>query len=249
MNQPTTLPRQADYGLDAPRDLRRNALYGIGGVLMGGLLLFAAGDATIGLLLGTLSLLSGILLVAMCVTMVWGSKVGKLRLRDEVLNQITWRGDERALDVGCGHGLMMIGMAKRLTTGKAVGVDLWVNIDQANNSADAARANAALEGVGDRVAVRDGDARDLPFEPDQFDVVVTSWMLHFMSDPDDRTRSLREIGRVLKPGGRAVVIDTEYTRQYQRYFEENGWEQVSRSKAYYLFFTRTYVVTAFKASK
>jgi hypothetical protein len=38
--------------------------------------------------------------------MLWGSKVGKLRLRDKVLNALRWRGDETVLDVGCGHGLL-----------------------------------------------------------------------------------------------------------------------------------------------
>lgn len=246
MNQQQTLPQRLDYGLDMPRELRRNAIYGAGGVVMGSLVFAIAPGAATAILLGGISLLSGIVLLVMCGVMIWGSKVGKLRLRDEVLGQWPWRGDERVLDVGCGHGLMMIGAAKYLTTGKSIGVDLWLKIDQANNSPDATARNAALEGVADRVSIRDGDARDLPFEPNQFDVVISSWVIHHMSDPDDRARVLREIGRVLKPGGRAVIIDIETTRETVQFFERNDWQGVQKSKPYYLFFTPTHVVTAIK---
>ena len=57
--------------------------------------------------------------------MVWSSRVAKLKLRDRVLDAITWRGDEKVLDVGCGPGLMLIGAAKRLKSGKATGIDIW----------------------------------------------------------------------------------------------------------------------------
>ena len=41
--------------------------------------------------------------------MVWSSRVGKLKLRDTLLDGLTWRGDENVLDVGCGRGLLLIG--------------------------------------------------------------------------------------------------------------------------------------------
>src|ERR1700730_10766018 len=78
--------------------------------------------------------------------MLWASKFGKFTLRERVLNSITWHGNETVLDVGCGHGLMLIGAAKRLTTGKAIGVDIWQKEDQAGNSPEATWANVRLEG-------------------------------------------------------------------------------------------------------
>jgi len=58
--------------------------------------------------------------------MIWYSKVGKLRIRNQILQHIAWRGDEFALDVGCGRGLLLVGAARQLTSGKAIGVDRWV---------------------------------------------------------------------------------------------------------------------------
>ena len=71
----------------------------------------------------------------------------KFRARDALLNAVSWRGDEQVLDVGCGHGLLLIGAAKRLSSGRATGIDIWQDVDQANNSAAATRRNAELESV------------------------------------------------------------------------------------------------------
>ena len=134
--------------------------------------------------------------------MVWGSKFGKLRLRDKCIASLSLQGNERVLDVGCGHGLMLFGAAKRLTTGRAVGIDLWQKEDQAGNSKEATLENAALEGVKESVELHDGDARQMPFEIESFDVILSSWALHNIYDAAGRRRALEEIARVLKPGGR-----------------------------------------------
>src|SRR5215475_901843 len=106
------------------------------------------------------------------------SKVGKLRIRDEILESITWRGDETALDVGCGRGLLLVGAARRLTTGQAVGLDRWVAGSLVDNRPEAVLDNARIEGVLDHVAVTRGDVRLLPFEEDSFDVVVSNFVVH-----------------------------------------------------------------------
>ena len=67
------------------------------------------------------------------------------------------------LDIGCGRGLMLVGAARRLKTGQAVGIDLWRAEDQADNSPPAAQANAHTEGVSDRIRIDTGDARQLPY--------------------------------------------------------------------------------------
>ena len=112
---------------------------------------------------------------------------------------------DRVLDVGCGHGLMLIAAAKKLRTGKAIGVDLWQTEDQAANNPDATLLNARLEGVAERIELKTADARQLPFVDKSFDVVLSSWALHNIYDAAGREQAIAEIARVLKPGGQAAI--------------------------------------------
>ena len=64
--------------------------------------------------------------------------------------------------------------AQHLTTGRAVGVDLWRTVDQSGNSAEATHRNAIAEEVADRVELNTGDLTALPFEDNRFDVVLTT---------------------------------------------------------------------------
>ena len=61
--------------------------------------------------------------------------------------------------------------------GRATGVDIWQAEDLSGNSQQATLENARREGVADRVEVRTGDARELPFADKLFDVVVSSMAL------------------------------------------------------------------------
>jgi len=155
--------------------------------------------------------------------------VGKLRLRDRVLDGLALQGDEWVLDVGCGRGLLVIGAAKRLTGGKAIGVDLWQTEDQSDNHPATMLRNAQLEGVADRVEIKTGDARQLPFEANTFDVVVSSWALHNLYQVTEREKALGEIVRVLKPGGRAAIVDIRHTAEYAHVFRKHGLTEVKRS--------------------
>ena len=133
----------------------------------------------------------------------------------------------RVLDVGCGHGLMLIGAAKRTERGRAVGVDVWREYDQAGNRAEVPMANARIEGVDGRVEVRDGDARDLPFDDACFDVVTSSLAIHNIDSREERAQAIREMARVLKPGGYVGVIDIYRSREYAKTLRELGFEDVS----------------------
>src|SRR5262249_23076633 len=124
--------------------------------------------------------------------MILYSKVGKLRIRDQLLGQIPWRGDERVLDVGCGRGLVLLGAARRLTTGNALGLDLWLAGALTGNRPEAVLDNARREGVLDRVEVKQGDVRQLPFADDSFDVVVSNFVVHEVDSRAEREQMLRE---------------------------------------------------------
>ena len=97
--------------------------------------------------------------------------------------------------------------ARRLPAGRAVGADVWRRRDQSGNSRAATERNAVAEGVAGRVEVVDADARDLPFEPASFDVVISSLAISNIRDSSGRAQALREAVRVLRPGGRLRIVD------------------------------------------
>jgi ubiquinone/menaquinone biosynthesis C-methylase UbiE len=160
--------------------------------------------------------------------MVWYSKVAKLRIRDQILDRIPWRGDETVLDAGCGRGLLLIGVARRLTTGRAIGLDRWLPGALTGNRPEAALDNARLEGVVDRVEVKEGDVRELPFPDSSMDVVVSNFVLHEVDSRAEREHMMREIVRVLKPGGRLALVDFIFTRECIRLLQQIGFAEARR---------------------
>jgi SAM-dependent methyltransferase len=143
------------------------------------------GVVGLGLLPGApevLALIEFLLLVVGLVSVAFVLAIGtssrpRERPRHQMLEKIAWRGDERVLDVGCGNGFLVNELAKRLTHGSAVGIDLW-KTDAGHQAPGVARRNAQLEGVPDRVEIRNVDARSMPFDDPTFDVIVSSLMLH-----------------------------------------------------------------------
>ena len=174
-----------DYGVDAPVIVRRLAVLGAI-ALLSAVVLRATSFSILSLVIGAVGAWS----IACAVVMVGGSRIGKFRLRDALLSRIAWRGDERVLDVGCGHGLLLVAAAKRLSTGRVVGIDIWSQADQADNRPEKTAENARLEGVADRVEICDGDARKLHFPDEAFDVVVSSFALHNIPKSRERERAI-----------------------------------------------------------
>jgi SAM-dependent methyltransferase len=84
-------------------------------------------------------------------------------------------------------------------------------------------------GVADRVEIKSGDARQLPFEDDTFDVVVSSLVLHNIHDASERKKAIREIARVLKGGGHVAILDVWYTNKYEQELRKSGMQELSRS--------------------
>jgi ubiquinone/menaquinone biosynthesis C-methylase UbiE len=141
-----------------------------------------------------------------------------------MLNMAPWRGDEQVLDVGTGRGLLMVGAAKRLTTGKSIGMDIWREQDLSDNNREAATRNAGIEGVQDKVELRNADARAMPFPDSSFDCVLSNLCLHNIPSREGRAAACGEIARVLKSGGVAVISDFTHTDEYAKTFREQGLE-------------------------
>jgi len=158
--------RRPDYGLDAPPVIRNLAIVGTAIITIGlpayllVLPLFPA--LAVGLALWAAMVGFSMLLTA--ALMIWSSRRGKLYMRDKIIDSLHLHGDETVLEVGRGRGLLLLAAAKHLTTGRAIGVDLWISKDQALNSPDALLANARLERVADRIDTRTADMRSLPLK-------------------------------------------------------------------------------------
>jgi arsenite methyltransferase len=115
-----------------------------------------------------------------------------------------------------------VGCAKKLTTGRAIGIDLWAAKDLSNNNPEATRANAAAEGVAERVEVETGDITALPFSDASFDAIVSMTVIHNIPSRDARDQALRELVRVLKPGGRIAIFDLLHASRYTEVLQGAG---------------------------
>ena len=108
-------------------------------------------------------------------------------------------GAGSVLDVGCGTGEIEARLARKYPQAKFTGIDLEAT------HLDRARAKNAE--FGDRVRFQTGDALSIPFPDSSFDLVVCR---HVLQAVPDAPQVLREIRRVLRPGGRAHLIAEDY---------------------------------------
>lgn len=228
-----TRPDKADYGLDAPTVVRNLALVGGLGLLLALAMYLDVIPSAVtlgGIHAGLFGMAFGPGLACSftALAMIWSSRVGKVRRRDWLMNKLWWTGAERVVDVGCGRGLMLIGAAKHLTTGRATGVDIWRAGDLSANSRDATLANARIEGVADRVDVETADMRKLPFADASIDLAVSCAAIHNLEAAEDRATTIGEIARVLKPGGRALIDDIRHFNQYRAEFVKRGCVLIAR---------------------
>ena len=208
--------KRADYGLDAPGVIRTMGTVGIAALLVSTFMPVGAAIRSAGYWISASFLLTGFAMIA-------SSRFGKMRARDALLDAVAIKPSDTVLDVGCGRGLLLMGAAKRATSGHAIGIDLWSNVDQMNNSRDATLANAKAEGVTDRVEVKDGDMRSLPFADASVDAVVSSLAIHNVEGAADRDKAIGEIARVLKPGGRVGILDIANVGRYANKLKESGF--------------------------
>jgi arsenite methyltransferase len=232
-----------DYGIDAPQVVLRFLVLG---AITVSLAMAARAFLSPRLPFLPIGLSIGGTFLLTAAVMLWGSKIGKVSFRERLLEDLALQGNEFVLDVGCGRGLMLIGAAKRLTTGRAFGVDLWQTQDQSGNSPEITLQNARRARVAERVEIKTADARQLPFEANTFDLVLSSWALHNIYEPGERAKALQEIVRVLKPGGQVVIVDIRHTAEYARLLRENGLAQVHRLGPNFLFLIPSFTLRARK---
>jgi arsenite methyltransferase len=209
-------PRKGSYGIDAPR------LLPFAGLLVAGNIALGLATGSVGPFIGAAAIL------AFLGFGLYASRRGKFLVWSELLDSLELRGGERILDLGCGRGAVLLTAAQRLSTGRAVGVDLWKREDQSGNAIEATGRNAAAEGVADRVELHTADMTELPFAPNSFDIVVSNVAVHNIKSRAGREKAIDEAVRVLRPGGRLLVADLFATRVYADRLSAVGMTGVKR---------------------
>ncbi|GCE03871.1 class I SAM-dependent methyltransferase [Dictyobacter aurantiacus] len=109
----------------------------------------------------------------------------------------------KVLDVGTGPGVLVRDIARAFPRLQVYGVDLSTDMIQL------ARERTTLEQLNERVQFDTGDVRQLPYPDHSFDVIVSTISLHHWQELE---QPLRELYRVLKPGGRLWIYDARFIK-------------------------------------
>ena len=120
---------------------------------------------------------------------------------------------QSALVVACGTGRGMIELAQAVgPTGRVDALDL------SEEMIDQARAKCERLGLAERVHFKQGNARELPYPDETFDIVYNSYMLDLIP-LDGFEPILNEMGRVLKPGGKLVLLNMSKPDEKRTFYE------------------------------
>jgi demethylmenaquinone methyltransferase/2-methoxy-6-polyprenyl-1,4-benzoquinol methylase len=120
------------------------------------------------------------------------------RWRQALVEAIAPRPDQRVLDVATGTGLVAFELVRR-------GAGSVVALDQSEAMlAGAAARRSAMPDLGARIELLRGEAERLPFADDEFDALTFTYLLRYV---DDRAGTMRELARVVKPGGRIGMVE------------------------------------------
>ncbi len=146
----------------------------------------------------------------------WQFKAAMARMEDELEARLALPADSYLLDAGCGTGAVARALASRHGH-RVLGLDVleW-NIKEA-------RDKSAIEGLADRTEFRLGDYHRLDIASSVFNGAYTMETLVHSGDPD---AMLRELFRVLQPGGRVALF--EYSHKGQDELQPAAWEALRR---------------------
>jgi ubiquinone/menaquinone biosynthesis C-methylase UbiE len=135
------------------------------------------------------------------------------KLWQELFAEALGRGKKKILDVGTGPGIVAFMLSE-------LGHDV-TGVDLSEGMINNALKNR--EEYGLKVEFRRGDAEKLPFNDRSFDAVVSRYVLWTVTDPK---RALSEWNRVLKPGGRVVIVDGDWQKNKDS-LKKKAWHTLS----------------------
>jgi ubiquinone/menaquinone biosynthesis C-methylase UbiE len=121
------------------------------------------------------------------------------RLKTWALERLTPQAGDLAVDVGCGSGEDTRDLALLVQPGEAVGVDI--------SEAMVAEATRRADAFSNPARFKLGSTYELPFKDAEVDVLRCERVIQHLSEPE---RAVREMFRVLRPGGRIALIDTDW---------------------------------------
>ena len=125
--------------------------------------------------------------------------------RKTAIAQLEGRSLKRVLDVATGTGDVAIALHKKLAPEKVVGLDLSANMLAIGKDKIAAKH------LTEAIDMIQGDSEDLPFEDQDFEAATVAFGVRNFENLD---KGLAEIQRVLKPGGRLVVLEFSSPRVF-----------------------------------
>ncbi len=141
----------------------------------------------------------------------------RTEVAQNAIELLALNGSEKVLDAGSGRGIFAIETAKKLSSGSVTAIDLWEPekvrhirhqhkfSQPSENTVANALKNARIEGVSEKIDFINMDVNHLDFDPDTFDSAICGFIIGHQGEYSLNT--LKEIRRVLKPGGRLLVID------------------------------------------
>ena len=143
-----------------------------------------------------------------------------------VLSHLDYDGQEKILEVGCGSGALIIRAALTWSKAKVIGIDYWGAVYTYSKAL--CEKNAVSEGVASRCVFQHGDAKQLDFPDESFDVVISNYVYHNVMGADMQKLLLESL-RVLKKGGVFALNDDMKQKMYG---DMEGFAQKLRDMGY-----------------
>jgi ubiquinone/menaquinone biosynthesis C-methylase UbiE len=157
---------------------------------------------------------------------MWFLTLGKEdKLRQQIADMIRYQPGEKVLDVGCGTGSLALVAKERV--GRQGSVH---GIDPAPRQIARARSKAARRGL--TVDFQLGVIERLSFPDRTFDVVQSTFAIDHVP-ADLQRQGLREIARVLKPGGRLFILITGSVQELAGFMKDAGFTQIETGEKEY----------------